>query len=152
MSPCIKTETSSTRYQESEKRTRVGRLARHLVRSGMLATVLSTSALAVATAPALAVAAPLATCGPEMVCIYPQTRGGGNPFVTRVSRRITEPVNNDTRSVRNHSKLAARIYRSNNYTGSWTCVNPGTMIDNLGAHAVGIYGSSVRVGPTARCG
>lgn len=95
--------------------------------------------------------APMVTCGSGMVCIYPQTEFRGVPYVRRATNSstslVSNPIDDNTFSVVNNgaSPRTARIYRGSNYTGSWTCIRPGTSIPDLRGHEVGRYGSSLRL-------
>ncbi|MGH3974503.1 MAG: peptidase inhibitor family I36 protein [Pseudonocardiaceae bacterium] len=96
-------------------------------------------------------------CGSGQVCIYPEVNYGGTPYVRRATDSSTSlvgtPVQDKTFSVINNgtSPRTARIYRSNNYSGSFTCIQPGGRIADLRGFPVGQWGSSLKL-DNDKCG
>jgi peptidase inhibitor family I36 len=96
-------------------------------------------------------------CGDGHVCIYPEANYGGVPYVLRATDDSTSladtPINDKTFSVVNNggSPRTARIYRSESYSGSHTCIQPGGRIADLRGFAVGQWGSSLKLNDD-RCG
>lgn len=90
-------------------------------------------------------------CGGGQVCIYPEVNYGGTPYVRRATDDSTSlvdtPINDKTFSVINNgaSPRTARIYRSDNESGSHTCIQPGGRIADLRGFAVGQWGSSLKL-------
>ena len=120
-----------------------------LVIAGALAPLLSSG---VATADSTS----RVPCGSGQVCIYPQVNYGGDPYVRRATDVSTslgdKPIDNKTFSVINNgAERTARIYRSESYSGSRTCIQPGGKIANLQSYPVGRWGSSLKLN-NDRCG
>lgn len=96
-------------------------------------------------------------CGNGHICIYPEANYGGVPYVLRATDDSTSlvdtPINDKTFSVINNggSPRTARIYRSESYSGSHTCIQPGGRIADLRGFAVSQWGSSLKLNDD-RCG
>lgn len=97
-----------------------------------------------------------ASCPGGHICIYPKINYNGTPFVRRDTDGSISldgmPIENNTFSVSNSStSKTARIYRTDNYSGPHTCIQPGDQIPDLQHFAVGHEGSSLKIN-NDRCG
>lgn len=127
------------------------------MRNGLAAAGTAAVFIALLASASGAQATSMVECGSGQVCIYPQTNFRGVPYVRRASDgsvNLKDTVINDkTYSVINNGtgKRTARIYRAPNYTGSYTCIQPGGRIADLEGFAVGRWGSSLKLN-NDRCG
>ncbi|MDN3267035.1 peptidase inhibitor family I36 protein [Streptomyces sp. MA15] len=75
-------------------------------------------------------------CPSGYVCIYPEIKFGGQPWVRRAAdgsvKDLPSAIRDRGSSIHNNSDRTARVYEKRNHAGRWVCVTrSGGSIHNL---------------------